>query len=320
MKLFIGIDGGQTSTKCILADQTGKVLGVGEGGPCIHLKDEDAREHARKVLYKAIHQALVAAGLSDTMEIESAFVGITGVSGPQAPAAITYREGVLGQFRIKLISIDHDARVALAGAIPTMIGVIAIAGTGSIAFGMNANGESARAGGWGYLLGDPGSAYEMGRQALIAICGEQDGTGPPTALTPRVLELLGIKTADLIPQVIYRDPAPKLRFASICKLITEVAEAGDPLASGIFSQGAKSLARMTCAVIRKLGMSDAPLCVSGSGGVFQSGELIWKPYREEVLAHYPEASVIRPRFNPLHGSLLLALKQAGIALNPDLMQ
>ena len=183
MRFFLGIDGGQTATKSILADASARVLGVGRGGPAIHLKDGATREHARRVLYEAIHGALGKAGLPDTTEIACAFLGFSGVSGPEAPAAKTYCEVVQEQFAVRSIFIDHDARTALAGAIPSMTGVIAIAGTGSIAFAMNARGASARAGGWGYLLGDPGSAYEIGRQALAAVALAHDGAGPSTMLS-----------------------------------------------------------------------------------------------------------------------------------------
>jgi N-acetylglucosamine kinase-like BadF-type ATPase len=241
MKIFLGIDGGQTTTKSILADETGRFLGTGAGGPAIHLKDEETREHARRALYESIHAALREAGLPDLTEIESAFLGFTGVSGSETPPARTYCELTQEQFRIKSVAIDHDARSALAGAIPSMIGVIVIAGTGSIAFGMNASGESARAGGWGYLLGDQGSAYEIGRQALIAVGEAADGIGPKTVLTSLILEALKIPDTAAITQAIYRDRVPKLRMAAMSAVVTQAAEAGDEVARKIFLEGGKRL-------------------------------------------------------------------------------
>ena len=315
MKIFLGIDGGQTTTKSILADETGRVLGTGAGGPTIHLKDEETRQHARQALYESIHAALREAGLPDSTEIESAFLGFTGVSGPETPPARTYCELTREQFRIKSVAIDHDARSALAGAIPSMIGVIVIAGTGSIAFGMNASGESARAGGWGYLLGDQGSAYEIGRQALIAVGEAADGIGPKTVLTSLILEALKIPDTAAITQAIYRDPVPKLRMAAMSAVVAQAAEAGDEVARKIFLEGGKRLGGMACAVVRKLQIAEAQLSFSAVGGVFQAGELLWKPYRDFVLSQYPAAKVVPPEFPPLVGALILAFKNSGASMS-----
>jgi glucosamine kinase len=320
MKVFLGIDGGQTTTKSILADETGRVLGMGVAGPAIHLKDEDTRQHARQSLGDSIHEALIRAGLPDTTEIESAFLGFTGVPGPETPAAKTYCELTLEQFRITSIQIDHDARIGLAGAIPSMIGVIVIAGTGSIAFGMNDCGESARAGGWGYLLGDQGSAYEIGRQALIAVGDAHDGLGPATQLTSLILQALRIDDPDKITHAIYRDPAPKLRIAAISAVASQAAEAGDPVSRRIFAEGGKRLGEIACAVVRKLGIPKHQLTFSAVGGVFQAGELLWDPYRQFVLSLHPAAEVIHPEFPPLVGALILALRAGGISVSQTLLK
>lgn len=311
MRFFLGIDGGQTATKSILADASARVLGVGRGGPAIHLKDGATREHARRVLYEAIHGALGKAGLPDTTEVACAFLGFSGVSGPEAPAAKTYCEVVQEQFTVRSIFIDHDARTALAGAIPSMTGVIAIAGTGSIAFAMNASGASARAGGWGYLLGDPGSAYEIGRQALAAVALAHDGAGPPTMLSSMLLQALDIRDVPEITQAVYRDASPKLRIASVCSTVAAAAASGDEVAIRIFEEAGHSLGSMACAAARKLTPLPS-LTFSGVGGVFESGDLLWKPYRESVLSEYQQAQVLSPAFPPLVGALILALRKGQV--------
>jgi N-acetylglucosamine kinase len=316
MELFLGIDGGQTATKSILGDASGQVLGAGRGGPAIHLKDGATREHARRALYEAIHQALWQAGLPDTTEIACAFLGFSGVSGPDAPAAKTYCEVVQEQFAVHSIFIDHDAHTALAGAIPSMTGVVAIAGTGSIAFAMNASGARARAGGWGYLLGDPGSAYEIGRQALAAVALAHDGAGPATLLSSLLLQALNVQDAAEITQVVYRDPSPKLRIASVCRTVATAAASGDAVALSIFDEAGRGLGRMACAAARKL-KPPAVFTFSGVGGVFESGELLWRPYREFVLSEYPPGQVVRPAFPPLVGALILALRKRGLDIEQE---
>lgn len=319
MKLFLGIDGGQTATKSILADASGQVLGAGRGGPAIHLKDGATRQHAREALYEAIHEALAQAGFSDATEMEHAFLGFSGVSGPEAPAAKTYCEVVQEQFAVRKISIDHDARTALAGAIPSMSGVIVIAGTGSIAFAMNASGESARAGGWGYLLGDPGSAYEIGRQALAAVALEHDGARPVTRLSSLLLQALDIHDAAEITQAVYRDVSPKLRIASVCSTVAAAAMSGDAVAAKIFEEAGRGLGVMACAAARKLKVPPS-LTFSGVGGVFQSGDLLWRPYREFVLSQHSAARVMAPAFPPLVGAVMLAFRHGEVTVSPELLQ
>lgn len=311
MKLFLGIDGGQTATKSILADISGQVLGAGRGGPAIHLKDGATREHARRALYEAIHEAMGQAGLPDTTEIAFAFLGFSGVSGPEAPAAKTYCEVVQEQFAVRSIFIDHDARTALAGAIPSMTGVIAIAGTGSIAFAMNDCGASARAGGWGYLLGDPGSAYEIGRQGLAAVALAHDGAGPATLLSSLLLQALNIQDAAEMAHAIYRDASPKLRIAGVCSTVGAAAASGDKVAVNIFAEAGRGLGSMACSAARKL-TPPPSLTFSGVGGVFESGDLLWRPYREFVLSEYPQAQVVTPAFPPLVGALMLAFRKGGV--------
>jgi N-acetylglucosamine kinase-like BadF-type ATPase len=173
---------------------------------------------------------------------------------------------------------------------------------------MNARGTSARAGGWGYLLGDPGSAYEIGRQALAAVALAHDGAGPSTVLSSLLLRALDIQQISEITQAVYRDVSPKLRIASVCSTVAAAAASGDEVAISIFEQAGHSLGSMACAAARKLAPLPS-LMFSGVGGVFESGDLLWKPYREAVLSEYSQAQVVSPAFPPLVGALILALRQ-----------
>jgi N-acetylglucosamine kinase-like BadF-type ATPase len=318
MKLFLGIDGGQTAIKSILADEDGQIIGTGSGGPAIHFKDDEARRQVSRSLHQSVQGAFCHAGLSPKQPVESVFLGISGVNGPDTAAAAIYNELVGAQLNANLIRVDIDARIALAGAIPSMIGVVAIAGTGSIAFGMDDQGESARAGGWGYLVGDEGGAFEIGRQALVAVGRHHDGLGPETALTALILESIKAQDVSEIASLIYQDPHPKLRIAQISALAAQAALEGDSVSRGLFLRGGRGLGELVCAVSRKLDLGAPSLIVSGVGGVFQSADLIWKPFREEVLRQYPEAAIAPPIFSPLVGALLLAYRNGGIEISPSL--
>jgi N-acetylglucosamine kinase-like BadF-type ATPase len=320
MQLYLGIDGGGSSTKCLLADHAGRVLAEGKAGPCVHLKDEQSIRHARVVLYQAVHNALVKAGLLDSVELEAAFFGVTGVAHPRVPTAAIYRRALEEQFQVGQVRVDHDARIALAGALPLTPGVIVIAGTGSMAFGINETGQEGRAGGWGYLLGDPGSAYEIGRQALEAVRREEDLMGDKTSLTPLVLSHLDLQGARDIPGMIYADPLPRVRIAGIGRLVEKAAGRGDEVAIEILEEAGAALGEMACAVLRRLGLEKNHPAVSGSGGVFDSREWIWRAFRAEVLRQYPQASVQPPRFPPLVGALLLAYRHREVPVTPALLE
>ncbi|MEW5974506.1 MAG: BadF/BadG/BcrA/BcrD ATPase family protein [Acidobacteriota bacterium] len=320
MSFFLGVDGGQTAIKAILGDESGRVLGMGRGGPAIHVSDDRSRQEVRDSMHEALRALAATAGVSLPLRVRSACLGFSGVTGPEAPAARLYGELASEIIQTEVIEISHDAGIALAGAIPDRVGVIAIAGTGSIAFGRNAKGKTARAGGWGYLIGDPGSAYEIGRSGLMAVAQAHDGTGPPTGLSPLLMEELDVSDPGLIPQVVYRDPTPKLRIAQLCGAVARAAQAGDKTAVGLFTEAGQGLAAMVAAVVRRLAFRVEELIVSGVGGVFRTGELIWESYRSSLLSEFPGARVEAPRFTALIGALLVAYELGGLTVSEAMLR
>ena len=122
-----------------------------------------------------------------------------------------------------------------------------------------------------------------------------DGAGPRTRLSSLLLEALNIRDAAEITQVVYRDASPKLRIASVCPSVATAADSGDEVALRIFEEAGRGLGAMACAAVRKL-TPPPSLTFSGVGGVFETGELLWKPYRGFVLTEYPHAQVVTPAF------------------------
>ena len=173
---FLGVDGGQSSTTALIGDETGRVAGMGRGGPCNHVSSAEARTRFIDAMGGAVGAALRAAGIAEAM-FEAACLGLSG--GPDDKEALV-RDLVHAQ----KYSITNDAVIALVGATAGEPGVIAIAGTGSIAFGRNAEGRTARAGGWGYAFGDEGGAFDLVRQAVRAGLRQEEGWGTATALRP----------------------------------------------------------------------------------------------------------------------------------------
>src|SRR5258706_2403708 len=148
--LFLGVDGGQSSTTALIGDATGRVLGIGVGGPCNHVGAAEGRQKLTRAVRESVEKASAQAGLDPrAATFEAACFGMSG--GPADKQAI-----LAEVIPARILVVTHDALIALAGATGGEPGVITIAGTGSIAFGRNGSGETARARGWCYLFGDEG--------------------------------------------------------------------------------------------------------------------------------------------------------------------
>src|SRR5437016_6114778 len=163
MRLFLGVDGGQSGTKAVIGDETGRILGAGDAGPCNHTTGAEGRAKLERVVGACVAAACGEAGIDpQTVQFEAACFGMSG--GPED------KESILAEIlRVGRLIVTTDAVIALAGATSTGQGIITIAGTGSIAFGRNSEGRTARIGGWGHIYGDEGSAFDIARQATRAI-------------------------------------------------------------------------------------------------------------------------------------------------------
>jgi N-acetylglucosamine kinase-like BadF-type ATPase len=160
MRLILGVDGGQTSTAALLATSEGEIVGVGAGGEANHIHEPGGMERMERSLRDAVSGAFAHAGISP-LAVESACFGMTGGAEHVPPVAAKF-------LAARTLTAYHDVVTALAGASLAQAGVVVIAGTGAIAYGRADDGREAKADGWGYLMGDAGSAYDIGFQALPA--------------------------------------------------------------------------------------------------------------------------------------------------------
>lgn len=188
--------------------------------------------------------------------------------------------------------------------------MIVIAGTGSIAFGRNGD-KTARAGGWGYVFGDEGGAFDIARQALRASLRMEEGWGPPTALRARLLAETGATNANEMLHRFYGPEWPRSRVARLAPVVDGAAGEGDAVAAGILSRAAQELAWLAAAVRRQLWEPGEATEVAYVGGVFQSGTVL---ERFRMLAELEEGNrVIVPRHGPAEGALLEAYRSAGLS-------
>ena len=215
-----------------------------------------------------VAEACSQAGLDPaTVCFEAACFGMSG--GPED------KQSILAEIlRTERLVVTTDAVIALAGATETGQGIIAISGTGSIAFGRNAAGRSTRAGGWGYIYGDEGSAFDVGRQALRAGLRMEEGWGPATRLHELLLGATGSTTANEVLHRFYTPDWPRQRVAKLAPMVDTAAIEGDPVAIGILHAAAQELATFVGAIRSQLWTPGDPVEVAYIGGTFQSRSLL----------------------------------------------
>lgn len=216
-------------------------------------------------------------------------------------------------------AIVSDAASALAGGTGCRPGVVVIAGTGSIAYGENRLGETARAGGWGWRLGDEGSGYTIGLMAIMAALRAHDGRGPKTILEQKIVSHLGLGRLEDIIDWVYEPSREPRDIAYLVPLVREAEAEGDEAAALVMAEAGVELGFLANAVIRWLGMS-GEFPVSLNGGVFKqpSGYII--AFEEVVRREAPLCALIKPRMPPLLGSGLLALRSLGVTVDEALLR
>jgi N-acetylglucosamine kinase-like BadF-type ATPase len=303
--LYLGVDGGQSSTTAMIGDETGRVLGMGRGGPCNHVQASEGRQKFLSAMSECLGKAQAATGLAAQLHFASACLGFSG--GPADKEALV-RETLTAD---RLV-VTHDGLIALSGATAGRPGIITIAGTGSFTFGRNAAQRTARAGGWGFAFGDEGGGYDLTRQALRASLRLEEGWGAETTLHARLLAATGENSANDLLHRFYTVDYPRPKIAALSRLVDEAALAGDAVAGEILRTAAHQLATYTSAVRRQLFAEAEPARVAYIGGVFGSGLL-----RERYisLVELDEGNTVGPpEFGPAAGALLEAYREAGIVV------
>ncbi|MGA2273047.1 MAG: BadF/BadG/BcrA/BcrD ATPase family protein [Bryobacteraceae bacterium] len=306
MKLFLGVDGGQSGTTAAIGDETGRVLGEGGAGPGNHAAGGEGRAKLERAVRESVGQAAGEAGLdAAALEFESACFGMSG--GPEDKRAI-----LSGTVRAARLVVTTDAAVALVGATGSGLGIVVIAGTGSMALGRNRQGRTARAGGWGYVFGDEGGAFDMVRQAARAALRMEEGWGPETALRAALLEATGSASADQLLHRFYTPEWERSRVAALAPLVDRAASEADAVALHIVNQAAQELAQLAAAVRAQLWRPTEVVEMAYSGGVFASRMLL---ERFRILVEMEAGNRLAPPQHPPHlGALLEAYRAAGLSV------
>ena len=306
--LVLGVDGGGSKTRAVVADAAGAVLGEGLAGPSNPLRVGVAA--AAVAVREATDRACAEAGVR-RLELAAAEVGLAGVR--RADIRERMRAALTG-LGIETVEVVTDSDIALYGATDGKPGLVIIAGTGSICCGVNARGRRACAGGWGPAVGDEGSGSWIARRALQAVAWTTDGRGRKTSLTEAACEYFNVANAEDLSTAVYAPNVTNARIAGFGRRVTEAARRRDAVAREIVEEAGRELARAAVAVIRKLKMGRERFRVAYVGGVFAAGDLILEPLGEEVGRAAPRAFIAPPVLAPAEAAARMAGEQLQLAL------
>jgi N-acetylglucosamine kinase-like BadF-type ATPase len=296
MTYIIGIDGGGSTIRAALLDANLTLYSqfVGETvNPSLI-----GREESAKRIQEAIHDVISQANL-ESEQIAAVGLGIAGAAKVHSESWL--RQVVAEVLPRAKVAASSDYEIALVGAHGERQGALILAGTGSLAYGVNKAGESWLAGGWGYLLGDEGSGYWLGAQALRAAARMADGRGRETELMLIMMNALNLeKPLDLVPWL-YQNSPPRARdVAQLAPLVLESARSGDAVATDIVSKGAYELALAARAVLRQLHLSTHKIAFAGS--------LLTEanPLSALLCELLGLKAIPKPRYAPVIGAAILA--------------
>jgi N-acetylglucosamine kinase-like BadF-type ATPase len=310
----VGVDAGGTKTHALVADETGEVLGIGRAGTGNW--EGVGLDGALAALRQAVGEALTAARTSP-QEVTAAGYGLAGLDWPSDEARLRPLVEELGLSGPSVLV--NDTFVALRAGAREPWGVVIVAGTGTTVAGRNRRGEMARTPGLGYPFDDWGSAPDLAQAALHAVARAYTGRGPATALSNRLVRLVGAAdVADLLEGV------SRWRYnlfplvADVVQALMEEADGGDGPAREILLRAGRELGGGAVVVIRRLGMEDEEFDLVLAGGLFRSASpLLLDTLRGTVQAVAPGARPVRLDVPPVVGGVLLAMDAVGWAVTPE---
>jgi len=267
MGYSLGFDGGGTKTDCVLLDASGAVIGEGCGGPANPLRS--GYDGAFSSLREAAAEAIAAAKIRPT-DVTRVCAGLAGAGRRSVMRRIMVF--LSQEFPLALTHVATDYEIALEAAAGSGPGVVLIAGTGSVAYGRNAAGETARAGGYGPWIGDEGSAFDIGRRAVSAVARTRDVDAPVTVLTEMIPAALDCPDWDDLMLRIMKNPDDV--FPKLFPVVAAAANSEDSAAKEILFASTIGLGNLAMIVIRRLGMKGQQFPLVKCGGVFGHSRML----------------------------------------------
>jgi N-acetylglucosamine kinase-like BadF-type ATPase len=312
VRAYLGVDGGGSKTRFLLIDDSGRVIAEHTDGPAYHL--EIGLSGLRELLARGIAEVLKRGALGPE-DVTFAFLGLPAYGEDRAilSALDAAPQIVLPAGRYRC---GNDVICGWAGALAAADGINVVAGTGSIAYG-EYRGRQARAGGWGELFSDEGSAYWLAREGLRVFSRMSDGRAPRGALYRLVRKYFGLEDdLELCAAIYGKSAAQRSQFAQLSRLVADAAQAGDAEARALFARAAVELVDMVDAIRAELLVpEDFALAVSCSGGLFALEDLLLAPFAAALAARSPHYRLVPPQLSPEAGAAVLAAKLHGTPLD-----
>jgi N-acetylglucosamine kinase-like BadF-type ATPase len=305
VEYVIGIDGGGTKTVLKISDLDRNLIGTYEGGPC-NLNSSSV-ENVEKML-----KELIMSSVKDSMisikDCRGICIGTAGAGREREKSIIQNIIQDTG-YSERLIVTD-DAVTALYGGCGKGEGIILISGTGSICFGINASGEKCRVGGWGHLIGDEGSAYDIAVRILNSVMKSYDGREGETVLKELVLKRLKLDKVEDLIEYVYRKGKIKNDIADLALILSEACSKGDRIAIKIEEEAAVDLFNHVKVVVEKLKLQDKETNLVTNGGVINKNSHIRSQFEGLVNKSFPNINVLRPQADAAWGAVLMMLQVA----------
>ncbi|MEH7222297.1 BadF/BadG/BcrA/BcrD ATPase family protein [Bacillus sp. JJ1566] len=316
---ILGIDGGGTKTKGVIATVTGKIIAeatVGASNP-----NNVKKEVLEKELSNLI-DSLRNGSNGAFLEVKRVYAGMSGVDHPSARKEMKQLLESLVPQPIP-VTVNNDAITALYSGTLGKPGVVQIAGTGSITFGLSSEGVLDRVGGWGYLLGEGGSGFGVGSEGLQEAFRAHDGLGRETELTALICNHFQVQSLPDIIHTIYNAVNPKELLASLSRHVFTAADHGDQVARSIIRKNAIHIGEAVSCLINKQftekeRADDIPVVLAG--GLFNRLDLFKGPMEEIFEKYSIKSKLIRPGIEPVGGAVIAGLLEEKIEVNEDFVE
>jgi N-acetylglucosamine kinase-like BadF-type ATPase len=295
--LYLGIDCGGSKTSCAVGDDS-QLLGVGKSGAANIVRV--GTDRSRCAIQSAVLQACQQAAVSPA-KIARSYIGAAGISAPGVKDSLRQ---FVSEVAAGAVEVGGDHEIALEAAFAGGPGVVVAAGTGSIAFGRNAERKEARCGGYGFAISDEGSGHWIGRKAVALTMRVQD-EGGRTRLGEAIPQAWNVEPRDLVK---FANSIPPPDFARLFPVVVETANAGDTVATKLLQRAASELVEIARVVRSKLWEEGETVPVAMLGGVFEHSAVIRAEF-VSVLSAQCFWKLDSQVANPLSGALSLARKQ-----------
>jgi glucosamine kinase len=304
--IVVGIDGGGSRTRVMVADESGQQLGSAEGtGSAVRPGEA---ERSAQIMESLVREALASCAMTHVMP-KVLCAGAAGVGREGERQALW--QALASRELAEEVVVHADAAVALDDAFGDGAGILLISGTGSVAFGRGPTGDVDRCGGWGPMCGDEGSGAWIGRRALSVVTAASDGREPDTALVGAILTAAELDQPEgLIAWAAGSTPS---RLAELAPVVVITADAGDLRANAILSLAAEELALHVRTLARRLFGEERASCpVALAGGLLAPGASLRRRVEHRLKSAVPGAQIRPDEVVPVRGAVRGALRFLGV--------